>query len=111
MFTCLPGCHNQTTRTSRSQKQFQIAALRVLLNKACQTLKVTPEDFEIFNETNFHRFHVYLFKLSSTQLNDETDSKSLINTLLLHLINQHHWLNTFNNQYDTDAEKTLKRSD
>ena len=61
---------------------------------ALQALKETPADCEnsSFSANNFQRFQVQLFKLLSPQLNDQTDSDSLINTQIFHLLNQHHFL-------------------
>ena len=86
----------------------QVAAYRVLLTKALQPLKEHHEDCEknIFNAKNFHRFYVHFLKFFSSQLNDQVDSVSPINTLLLHLINQGLSLITSNDQNYTDAEKT-----
>ena len=85
------------------QRQFQGAALRVLLNKALQVLKETPENCDIFNATNFHRSHGQLFNFFSTQLKDQKDSDTCIQTLQLYLINQN-FFTAFNIQKDTDAE-------
>ena len=109
MFTSSPGCQNQTAKSSKVQRQFQILVLQVLHSKALQALKETPEVCHFFNAINFHRFREHLLKSSSPQLNDQTDSDYLISTLLLHLINQDHSLYAFNDQNNTDAENLTKR--
>ena len=80
IFIFPPECHNQTTKSRKLPRQFQIAALRVLLNKALQALTETPEDCEFFDLAIFYRYHLHLYKSFSTQLNDEIDSKSLSKT-------------------------------
>ena len=108
MFIFSPGCRNQTTNSFKIPRQFQIAALRVFLNKALQSLKENPEDCEFYNLAIFYRFYLHLYKLFSSQLNDEIDSNSLKKILLLQLINSDNSLNTFNDQNDTDAKKLRK---
>ena len=89
MYTSSPPNHNQTARTPKSKRQFQIAALCVLLNKALQALKETQDNRKktFFNTITFHRFKVSLFKLFPSQLNDQIDPESLLNTLLIHPLN------------------------
>ena len=111
MFTFWPGCHNETTKSSKFRRQIRIAALRVLLNKVLQNLKENPEycDKNFFNATNFIRFPVHLFKPFSPQLNDITDSDSLVFTMLLDLISQNSLLDTLNDQNDTDVKEYKKK--
>ena len=106
MYTSSHVSHNQTAQLFQFRKQFQIAALHFLLNKVLQALKETPDDCgnTFFNTTNFHRFGVHLFKFFSPPLKDQTDSDSLINTLLIHLLNQSHSFDTFLEHKTTDAE-------
>ena len=82
---------------SEFEWQVRIAAFRILLNYAVQALKGTPDDCDetFFNTTTFRQFHVQLFKLLSPQLSDQSDSDSIVNTLLLHHKNQNHSLDTF----------------
>ena len=91
-----PGYDQRTTKSSKFQSRFQIATSRVLLNKAVQALKKTPEGCGFLNATNFHRFHVLIFKLFSLQHNDQLDSESPINTQLLHLLRRNHSVNSSN---------------
>ena len=72
--------------------------------------KNTPGECEqiLFSTTNFHRFHVHLFKLFFPQLNDQTYSDSEINLLLFHFLNQNHSLVKFLDQINHDAEKLMK---
>ena len=92
------------------RRQLSIAALRVFFSKALQALKEAPDDCEntAVNTTNFRRFQVHLFKLFSPQLNGQTDSHSLINTLLIHFLNQNLSQDTFHEQKNTDSEKFKK---
>ena len=83
MFTFLADCHKQTTKSFEVRKRVTTPALRLLLNKAPQGLKETPEDCVFFNATNFHRFYVQLFNIFSLQLDDQPDADSLIYTLQL----------------------------
>ena len=101
------GSHNQTIKFSKFIKQYQIAVSRIVLNNALQVLQETPDDCEqtFLNTTNFHRFHVILLKLFSTQLNDRTDSDSVINSLFLPFSNQNPSLVKFHEQSSPDAEK------
>ena len=85
MFTSSPGCHNPTDKSSKNRKYLQMTALRVLLNMGLHSLKEKPERCKLFNVTSIQRFYVNLFKLFSPWPNDQTDSGSLHNTLLLHL--------------------------
>ena len=55
--------------------------------------------------TNFHRVHVHLYELFSPQLNGQTDSDSVSNTLSLHSSNENHSLDTNHDQITPDAEK------
>ena len=107
MKTPLPPRYNQTVKLSKNRRQFQIAALRVLLNKALQTLTETADDCEktFFNTITFHRFHVHLLKLYSPHLIDQFDSDSMISTLLFHVINQFSSLDTFHEEINTDPGK------
>ena len=59
----------------------------------------------IFQHNQLPRFHVRFIKLFSSQLNDQTDSESIINSVLLHLLNQKHSLHAFHDQNNFDAEK------
>ena len=58
-----------------------------------------------FNTNIFHQFHNYLFKLFSPQLKDQIDFESLLNTLIIHLLNQSHSRDTFHEHKDTDVGK------
>ena len=94
-----PASHNPTAKHSQFRRQFQIAALRFLLNTAFQTLKETPDDVEketIFETTLFHRFHVHFSKRFLPQLNDETDSDSLINCYFIFSRKIFHWIHFMN---------------
>ena len=106
MYTPSPESHNPTAKTSEFRKHFQIVDLPVFLNKALQALKEAPEGCEntFFNTTNFTRFHVQLFRLFSPQIKDQTDTDSLINTMIIHLLNQNHSLDTFHVQRISNAE-------
>ena len=97
IFAWLQQSHHQILKNWR---QFLIAALPELLIKALQALKETLEDCEFFIITNIYRFHVSLLKLLSPQLNDQTDSESLLRTLLRHSIYQDHSLKPYNDQHD-----------
>ena len=112
MFASLPARYNQITMTSRFRRQFQIAAFKFLLSEALQNLMETPDhcDKTFFITTNFDQFDVQLFKLFSPQVKDRSDSESLINTLLFHLLNQNHSLETSHEQKNTDAEKSRMKS-
>ena len=101
-----PAFPNQTAISSKLRKAFQNVELQVLLNKAVHPLKGTPDDCEetFSNTTIFSRFHVHLFKLISPQLNDQTDSDSIMNTLLLLVLHQNHSLNAHEEEF-THAEK------
>ena len=83
----LPASQNQTAQNSKYRGQCQINAICDLVDKAPQALKETPEVCEetYFNTTNFHGFPVQLFKIFPPQLNDQTDSESIIimSTLLV----------------------------
>ena len=85
MFTSSPGCQNRTVKSSKSSRQLQSVALCVRPNKALQRLTKSPDDCKqtFFNTANFHRFHVFLFKIFSPQLIDQHDSDSVISTLVL----------------------------
>ena len=74
-------------------------------NKALQALKETPDDCEntFFNKTNFNRFHVHLFKIYFPQMKDQTDADSLINAMVIRLLNQNHSLDTCHEQKNSDA--------
>ena len=98
---------NQTAKSSKFRRQFHIAALRFVLNKALQALKENPNDCykTYFNITNFHRFHVHLFKHFSPQLIDQTDYNSIIKILLILLLNRNHSLDSLHELNDTDVEK------
>ena len=48
--------------------------------------------------------HNQAAKLFSSQLNDLSDSDSLINKLLIHLLNKNHSLSTFHEVKKTDTE-------
>ena len=89
MYTSSPVSHNQTAKSFQFRRQLQNAALSVFFNKALQALKASPDDCEntFFNTTNLHRFHVHLFKLFSPHSNDQTDSDSVSNTMIFHLLN------------------------
>ena len=108
MFTSSPGCQNQTAKPMKNPRAVPICCDTSSSQQGPSTSEGDPEGCEFFNATNFHRFHVPLFKLSSPKLNDQTDSDSLINTLLLHMITQDHSQNTFNDQNNTDIEKFEK---
>ena len=97
MYTSSPACHNQIAKFSKFTSQFQLAAIRDLLNKALQALKETPDECEktFFNTTSFHCFHGLLFKIVSPQLNDQTDFDSTIKSLPNHFHNQNDSLDTF----------------
>ena len=112
MYTSSPACHNQTAKPSKFRKQIQITAVCIPHNKALQAVKEIPDDYErtFFNTTNFHRFHVHLFKMFSPQLNDQTDLDSIFIILLIHLLNQNYSLDTFPEQNNTDAKKFKKKS-
>ena len=86
-FVWLPRSNHQIFQIPK--KAPRIAALRVHLNNAFHVLKENLQDCELFKATNFHRFHLYLFKLFSPQLSDQTYADSLIVTLLLHPIIQY----------------------
>ena len=107
MHTSSPANRNQTAESFKLRRPILIAEFRVLLNKALQALKGTPDDYEktLFNTTGFHRFHLPLFKLFSTPLNDQTDSAFIINPLLNHFLNQNNSLDTFHEHKSSDAEK------
>ena len=92
MYTTSPGCQFFDV-----EKTLSNCPHRVLLDKALQALEETPDDFEkaILITTNFHWFRVDLFKLLSPQLNNETDSDSVINTVLIHFLNLNHLLEMF----------------
>ena len=64
----------------------------------------------LLSTTNFRWFHAHLFNFFSPQLNNQTDSDSIIKNLLLHLLNQSHSLDPFQEQNKTDAE-TLKKKE
>ena len=85
------------------------AVLRVLLNKLLQTPKKTTKKKTFFKTTNIHRFHVLLFKISSPQLNDQTNSDSIINTQPIQLLNQKHAPDTFNEQNNFHVENSWKK--
>ena len=72
-YTISPGCQNQRSRCSKFRREFQIAALRVRLNKAVQALKEQLDDCDksIFNTTNFHRFRVHFFNHLQHHWNDQ----------------------------------------
>ena len=97
----------QTIMSSKLRRQLPIAAVRVLRNKSFQDLKETPDDCDrtFSNTTKLHRFHVHLFKLFAPQLNDPTDSESIINTLLFHRLNKNYSPDTIHEQKINDAEK------
>ena len=80
------------------------------LDKAVKPLKEAPYDCEntFFNTISFHCFDVHLIKLLSPQFNDQTDSDSLINTIIFHLLSQNLSLGTFHAQKTSDAEKFKK---
>ena len=107
MYTSSPASHKQTAKSSKFRKQFQIATVCVLLNKALQALKETPEDCEntFLYRTNNHRFHVHKFKLFFLQRTDQIDSDSLVNTLFSRFPNQNYSLDIFHEHKNTDAEQ------
>ena len=111
MFTHLPGGQKIESKFPNFPRQFQIAPLPLRLTKPLQVLKENPElyDKSSFNGTNFYRFFVTLFKVSSSQLKDQNDSDSPINTLLLHLNNEDQSLKNSNDQKNTDSEKKPKK--
>ena len=97
MYTSWHESYDQTANSSQFRGRFQINALSVLLNKALQVLKETPDVCEntFFNTTIFHRFYVHLFKRFSPQTKDQIDSDSFISKTIFHILNQNHWLDTF----------------
>ena len=100
MVNTSPESHNQTAQLSRFKRHFQFALLRAILNKSLQALKETPYGCEkaFFNTTDFHRFHVHLLKLISSQLIDQTDSDSSVNTTLFQFLNRNFSLDLFHEQ-------------
>ena len=89
------------------QKKIQKNMLRVLRNKVLQALKETLDDCQrktFFYRTNFHRFHVHLFILYSTQLKYQIVCNPIIDTVLLHLLNKNHPLDTFHEPNTSDVE-------
>ena len=91
MYTTWPGCRYQTVKSSKFSRQFQLAALRVLLHNAPQALKESPDDCDrtFFNDTKFNRFIVLLSSFL-TLIERQTDSNSVFNTLLPHPLDQNH---------------------
>ena len=79
-------------------------------HRALQSLREHPEHFDknFFNTTNFSRFQVHFFKFFSHKFNDQSDSDSPINTVLLNLINQGLSLKISKYQKVSDAEKVKK---
>ena len=109
MYTSSPGSHNQS-----NCQLFQVP--RTIPNRytSCApqqgplSSERNPDDCgkkTFFNTSNFHRFHVQLFKLFLPQSNDQADSNSIINTLSIHLLKQNLSLNPFHEDMNTDAEK------
>ena len=80
MFRTSPGCHNQCKKSSKLRGQFQLAALRVLLNNSLQFLKEHTEgcDKNLFKALFPHRFLLHPFTHFSHQLNHYADSDSLV---------------------------------
>ena len=105
-FTTLPGCYNRQTKSSKFGRHFQLDQLRVLLTRDLEALKEYIEhcDKNFFSATNYHRFHVRLFKPLSPQLNDQAVSDSIFNTLLLPLIYQDLSLIISKYRNDTDVD-------
>ena len=110
MFTTPPGCHNQPQKSLTFFRRICVAALRVVLTKAFQTLKENPEDCNknFSNVLNFHRFHVHLFKLCSSQFNHHADSDSPVTILFVRLGNQNNQLGFSIDQKIFDAEPIKK---
>ena len=107
MKTSSSACQNQTAKSFKFPKEFQIAALRFFLKEALQALKETPDDSEkkFFNTNEIHSFQVLLFEHFYLQLNDQIDSDSIINTLQIFFLNQNQSLDTFHEHKNTDTEK------
>ena len=93
------------------RRHFQIAPFRVLLNKALQVLKENLDDHKktFFKTTNFPRFNFCLFNLFSPQLNDQIDSDSVFNTVIPHLLDENHSLDTFHEHKNEDAGGIKKK--
>ena len=101
-----PANPNQTTKCGQFRRQLQIAALRVLLNKALEALKETPDDYEktFFKTTIFHGIHNHFSNSFFLRSKNQADSDFLINRLSIHLFNQNRSRDTIHEQRKTDAE-------
>ena len=101
MYSLSPAYHNQTAKSSNFRRQFQTATLRILLSKVLQALRETLEDCgEIFSTFLYLNSFLLISKI-----NDQSDSDSKINSLLIQLLNQKLSLDTFHQPNKTDAEK------
>ena len=103
IFPCLP---QKAHKVLEHPMIFQKCRWRVLFNKTLQAL----EENLIKCGKKIHPFGVQISRLFSLQPNDQVDSESLWNTLLLHLINHGHSLNVSNDQKNADAEKVQKEA-
>ena len=111
MYTSSHADHIQTAKSSNFRRQLKLlhfvsSSTRLFKLRRKPQMIVKKETF--FNTTNFHRFHVHLFKLSSPELQHQTDSDSLINTMLIYLLSQFQSLDTFHEHKITDAENFIK---
>ena len=88
MYISSPNCHTPIVKTSKFSRQFENAALQDILNKALQAPKEIPDVYwkTFFNTTSFLSLHVHLVKIFSPQLNYQTDSDSINNTLIFHFL-------------------------
>ena len=79
-------------------------------HRALQSLREHPELLvkHFFNTTNFYRFRVHFFKFFPHEFNDQAESDSPLNTVMLNLINQGLSLKISNYQKVSDAEKVKK---
>ena len=118
MYTSSPGWHHQTWETSKFRRKLKNDAHRILLIQALQALKEIPDDCEketIFETKNSHRLQDHILKLFSPQVNNQTESDFIINTLTLCILNhksfagnypwtKHYWC------WKNKKPKTLKSS-
>ena len=104
MYISSPASYNQTTNCSKpgdNSKAMHLASPSKRVSKLWRNSRGLWNLF--FNTTNLHRSQVHLFKLFSSQLKDQTDFDSLINTMIIRLLNQNQSLGTFHEQKNSDA--------
>ena len=105
MYSCSPGCENQTFKSSRFRKQFQIAAPKCFSTRLIKiwwkTVKIVTISFQNNTLPSFWCTTLETFITSTWTLNWLW---TLLEILLVHLTNQNHSLDIFHDWKKSYAE-------